>query len=224
MAPPALTTTLWERIQPIYGRILAHPFVTGLTDGTLDRSAFRFYIVQDAHYLRDYARALGLLGARAPEEEQILLFCQHAVGAIEVERQLHEGFFQEFGLTTADVERTPVAPTNLAYTSYLLRIAHGGSWPEALGAVLPCYWIYWEVGKALLEQGSPDPLYQRWIEAYAGEDFGEVVAAVLRVTDQVGERIAEADRRRMSDHFETTSRYEWMFWDMGYRQETWPVP
>ncbi|HYZ02745.1 MAG TPA: thiaminase II [Candidatus Binatia bacterium] len=220
----SLTTALWERIEPIYARILAHPFVTGLTEGSLDRSAFRFYIVQDAHYLRDYARALGLLAARAPEEDQILLFCRHAVGAIEVERQLHEGFFQEFGLSAADVDRTPVAPTNLAYTSYLLRVAHGGSWPEALGAVLPCYWIYWEVGKALLEKGSPDPLYRRWIEAYGGEDFGEVVDAVLGVTDRVGERIGEAERRRLSDHFETTSRYEWMFWDMGYRQEAWPVP
>jgi thiaminase/transcriptional activator TenA len=40
----------------------------------------------------------------------------------------------------------------------------------------------------------------------------------------VGERTGEAERRRLSDHFETTSRYEWMFWDMGYRQEAWPVP
>jgi thiaminase (transcriptional activator TenA) len=24
-------------------------------------------------------------------------------------------------------------------------------------------------------------------------------------------------------HFRATSRYEWMFWEMGYRQEAWPV-
>ena len=28
---------------------------------------------------------------------------------------------------------------------------------------------------------------------------------------------------RMREHFTTTSRYEWMFWDGAYRRETWPV-
>ena len=32
-----------------------------------------------------------------------------------------------------------------------------------------------------------------------------------------------AERDRVHRHFRTTSRYEWMFWDMGYRQEAWPV-
>ena len=50
----------------IYAAILRHPFVAGLTDGTLPREAFRHYIVQDAHYLRGYARALALCAAKAP--------------------------------------------------------------------------------------------------------------------------------------------------------------
>lgn len=35
----------------------------------------------------------------------------------------------------ANVARTPVAPTNLAYTSYLIATAYGGSFAELLGAV-----------------------------------------------------------------------------------------
>jgi thiaminase (transcriptional activator TenA) len=27
----------------------------------------------------------------------------------------------------------------------------------------------------------------------------------------------------MRRHFLATSRYEWMFWDMGWRREAWPV-
>ena len=71
--------------------------------------------------------------------------------------------------------RRRAAPTSLAYTSYLLATARGGSYAEGVGAVLPCYWIYWEVGKELLRRGSPDPRYQRWIDIYSGEEFGEVV-------------------------------------------------
>ncbi|MDP8972351.1 MAG: hypothetical protein M3N45_04060 [Actinomycetota bacterium] len=40
-----------------------------------------------------------------------------------------------------------------------------------LGAVLPCYWIYWEVGQTLLEHGSPNPYYRKWIDTCGGEEL-----------------------------------------------------
>jgi thiaminase/transcriptional activator TenA len=218
-----LTRELWASIEHTYAEIVRHPFVTGLTNGSLPREAFRFYVIQDAHYLRDYARALSVASARAPAEEDIQMFAEHAAGAIVVERSLHEGFFAEFGMTEADVAATPLAPTNLAYTSYLLATAYGGSFPDLLAAVLPCYWIYWEVGKALLAEGSPDPLYARWIETYGGDEFAAVVQAVLDLTDRLGPQLSGAERRRMGGHFSTTARYEWMFWEMGLRREAWPV-
>jgi thiaminase (transcriptional activator TenA) len=218
-----LSVRLWAGIDDIYAAILAHPFIAGLTDGSLEREAFRFYVVQDAHYLREYARALSVAAARAPAEADIAMFSEHAAGAIAVERSLHESFFAEFGMSEQEVAATPMAPTNLAYTSYLLASVYGGSFPEALGAVLPCYWIYCEVGKALHERCSPDPLYRRWIETYGGEQFAAVVRAVLALTDRLGPQLAPTDEARMRARFRTTSRYEWMFWEMGYRQERWPV-
>ena len=164
-----------------------------------------------------------MAAARAPAETDIAMFNEHAAGAIAVERSLHESFFAEFGMGEEEVAATPMAPTNLAYTSYLLASVYGGSFPEALGAVLPCYWIYWEVGKALLQRGSPNPLYQRWIETYGGEEFAAVVRAVLALTDRLGPQLAPAEEARMHERFRTTSRYEWMFWEMGYHRERWPV-
>ena len=222
-APRTFTAELWAGIEGTYRSILEHPFVCGLTDGSLERESFVFYVVQDAHYLREYARALSLAAARAPGEEEIAMFARHAAEAIEVERSLHEGFFRDLGPTEDDVGGTPVAPTCLAYTSYLLATAYGGSFPELLGAVLPCYWIYWEVGKALLERGSPDPLYRRWIETYGGEDFAEVVRAALSLTDRLAAELSAAERASTARHFTITARYEWMFWDMGYRRERWPL-
>jgi thiaminase/transcriptional activator TenA len=221
--PRPFSQVLWSGIEDIYAAILAHPFIGGLTHGTLDREAFRFYVVQDAHYLREYARALSVAAARAPSEPDIAMFAQHAAGAIDVERSLHESFFRDFGLSDEQVAATPIAPTNLAYTSHLLAIAYGGSFPEALGALLPCYWIYWEVGKELLGRGSPDPLYRRWIETYGGEEFAVVVRAVLALTDRLGPELGRGERIRVAERFATTARYEWMFWDMGYRRERWPI-
>jgi thiaminase (transcriptional activator TenA) len=219
----AFTQELWKSIEPIYAAILRHPFVRGLTDGSLPRESFKFYAVQDALYLREFARALSLAAARATQDEWIIMFNEHAAGALKVERSLHESFFQDFGLTREAVASTPLAPTNLAYTSYLLAVAYGSPFHEALAALLPCYWIYWEVGKELEHAGSADPLYKRWIGTYASDEFGSVVRAVLSATDQVAAALRPPEREAMKAHFVATSRYEWMFWDMGLRREAWPT-
>jgi thiaminase/transcriptional activator TenA len=214
---------MWSAMQDVFRRILAHPFLAGLTDGTLPRDAFAYYVVQDAHYLVDYARALALVGAKAPDEESIAMFAGHARGAIEVERSLHAGLFRELGISADEVRATPVMPTTLAYTSYLLRACHQGSFAEGLAAVLPCYWIYAEVGTALLARSSPDPLYARWIATYGGEEFGKIVADVLALVDRVGATASAAEEAAMRERVAATSRYEWMFWDAGWRRESWPV-
>ncbi len=217
------TAELWQSIDSIYAEILKHPFLAGLTDGTLPEDCFRHYVLQDALYLRDYARALSLAGVRSSDEDSFLMFNEHAIGAISVERSLHDSFLKNLGVTQEDLARTNPAPTTLAYTSYLLRKAALGNYHEVLGAVLPCYLIYAEVGKALLEQGSPNPMYQEWIDTYGGEEFGAVVEAVLDLTDEACEDLNESQKSEVKDVFVTTSRYEWMFWHMGWTLEGWPV-
>ncbi len=214
---------LWRSIEDVFAQILAHPFLKGLTDGTLDEDAFRFYVVQDALYLRDFARGLAILGAKAPEDEWLMMFCEHAKTAIVVERALHESFFREWGLTDEQVYTTPMAPTNLLYTSYLLRVAYERPFHEGVGAFLPCYWIYLEVGKALEQKGSPHPLYQRWIDTYASAVYEGVVRQVIAVTDRIAETLTDAQREAMRHHFVLTSKMEWLFWDMGYRKEAWRI-
>jgi thiaminase (transcriptional activator TenA) len=217
------TNELWRSMQSIYNEILTHPFLRGLTNGTLTEERFRYYILQDAVYLRDYARALSLAGTRSPNESALVMFNEHSAGAITVERSLHEGFLTDLGVVREEAEATEASPTTLAYTSFLLRTATLGDYPEVLGAVLPCYWIYWEVGKALLNKCSPNPRYQKWIDTYGGEEFGTLVEAVLDLTDKVCEGLNPAQRARVKEAFVATSRYEWMFWDAAWRLEGWPV-
>lgn len=214
---------LWNEIEHIYAAILEHPFVTGLTDGSLPAPVFQHYVLQDAHYLRDYARALAITGAKGDDEDAIVLFSADAAGAITVERSLHARFVADFGLSPEQVAATPVLPTTLAYTSYLLRTAYQGSFAEAVAVVLPCYWIYARVGEALLAKGSPEPLFQRWIDTYGGEEFQLTVERVLRIVDRLGERLSDSERARFTEHAVITSTYEWLFWEAAWRQESWPA-
>jgi thiaminase (transcriptional activator TenA) len=214
---------LWSDVEGVYAAILAHPFLTGLADGTLPRESFRHYIVQDAHYLRGYARALAICAAKAPDESGTVMFAEHAAQAIAAERDLHAALMTELGSSPEEAALEPVAPTTQAYVSYLLATVYGGSFAEAVGAVLPCYWIYARVGDELLARSSPDPLYARWIAMYGSEEFQAVVDSVLELTDRVGVSLSDTETAQLRSHFRRTSTYEWMFWDAGYRRETWPV-
>jgi thiaminase/transcriptional activator TenA len=217
------TAHLWSSIADTYQAILAHPFVTGLTDGTLPETSFAHYVAQDAHYLRDYARALMVVGSKAPSHLDVAMFARHAAGAVDVELTLHTQLLDSLGLSGGQLESTAVTPTTQAYTSYLLATAHAGSFAEGLAAVLPCYWIYQRVGAHLVRAGSPDPRYQSWIDTYGGAEFGEVVHDVLALTDTVGASLSPAQTERAGRHFQQTAKYEWMFWDASWRQESWPV-
>lgn len=135
---------LWDSISDIYGAILAHPFLTGLTDGTLPEETFAFYVIQDALYLRDYARALAAVASRAPTAGAMRMFARHAAEAIAAELELHGALLDELRIPP-EMRRTAVpAPTNLAYTSYLLATVRGGSYAKesassflATGFMLP---------------------------------------------------------------------------------------
>ena len=75
----SFTDELWEENLDIYREILDHSFLTGLSEGTLSQEAFSFYMIQDAHYLREFARALSITASKAPREEWAALLNRHAV-------------------------------------------------------------------------------------------------------------------------------------------------
>ncbi len=215
------TETLWRDMAPVHAAIMEHPFVRGLTDGSLPEDAFARYVVQDAIYLRDYARALALCGVRAGEVDDLRMFCRHAAEAVDVERELHDRLMAELGLDPTEAARAEPNPTCVGYTSFLLQACAVRERHEAVAAVLPCYWIYWEVGKALAAAGSPDPRYAAWIATYGGDEFAAAargaIAACGRALRGVGEEEMASARR----HALTAARYEWMFWDAAWRGEAW---
>jgi thiaminase/transcriptional activator TenA len=217
------TEELWDSNADLFDAILAHPFITGLTDGTLPAAAFAHFVVQDALYLRDYARALAVVATRAPDPGAMQMFARHAADAVAAELELHASLLPELGISPAEMAAAEPSPVNLAYTSYLLATTQGGSYAEGVAVVLPCYRVYWEVGKELVRRGSPDARFQRWIDTYSGDEFAAVVRDVIAEADKLGVSLSGPQRSLAARHYHATTRYEWMFWDSAYRQETWPV-
>ncbi|WP_265447098.1 thiaminase II [Flexivirga meconopsidis] len=213
--------TLGAPMQDGLGRVLDHPFLVGLANGDLPREAFGYFIIQDTLYLGDYARALALLAAKAPAPDAGTL-AAHAGEAVAAELELHPKLLVDAGVDPELLQQTPASPATTAYTSYLLAVAAQRPFHEGLAAALPCYWIYQQVGAALQAQGSVDPVYQQWIDAYAAADFADTVAQVLDIVDRTVATLTSEQITAMAGHIETTTRYEWMFWDAAVRGERWP--
>ncbi len=217
------TDAMWTEIRPTYEAILALPFNRELAAGTLSRERFTFYMIQDAHYLGAFARALATAAAKAATPEAQIKLAKSAHDAIVVERALHEGFFREFGVGAENFAATRPSPTCAGYSDFLLATAFQHPFAVAIGALLPCFQIYYEVGKHLYGiAAAPNP-YQRWIDTYRDEGFGDSVREVLALTDAAHDSATGADRVLVRDAYLKAVRYEWMFWDSAYRLEAWPV-
>ena len=159
-------------------------------------------MLQDAHYLSYFAKALAVTAARAPDADALIQFAGSAREAVVVERALHEGFFRDFGISPDEAAATLPSPTCAHYTHYLLALAHNAPYEVSVAALLPCFWIYWEVGKHLLEAARPGNPYQAWIDTYADEAFATGVRKVIALSDEIAAATtpgdARADARRPS--------------------------
>lgn len=217
------TGELWTAIAPAYDSILRHPFIVGLTTGELDSAAFVRFLAQDTYYVNEYAKSLAVLAATAPDMTLTRSLLQHAGGAVTAETDLHAELIEMLGLPHDVLSDARPTPTASAYVDFVTARVHASSFFEGLAAVLPCMWVYAEVGRYLAEQGSPHPTYRRWIENYAGSDYLDEVARVLDDVDALAAATSEGERSRGIAIAQAATTYEWMFWDSAYRGEEWPA-
>jgi thiaminase/transcriptional activator TenA len=214
------TDRLREAADPIWAAQHEHPFVRGIGEGSLDPRKFRHYIRQDYLFLIEYARLLALGCARAPRLDEMGRFARLAEAVLGSEMELHRSYAADWGISTGELEAEEPTATTRAYTDFLLRTATLGDYGELAAALLPCMWGYHEVAVDLASRGLPsDELYSRWIGEYAGAEFGELTVWCKALTNAAAET---SDRRRMTDAFLTSSRYELAFWEASWREETSP--
>jgi Putative transcription activator len=212
-----LSERLWASISDIYYSILNHPFIKGLIDGTLEEEKFKYYIIQDFIYLNEFSKALAILSSKSENVEESLLFASHVQEVIKVESSLHEYFIKYWNL---NLNEYYPSPTNLLYTSFLVSTVSMRPYYEGVASVLPCYWIYMEVGKSLIKQGSNNELYKRWIETYAGEEYEKGVKEVIKIVD--GFKLTRDQEYNVFKNFRMTAIFEYMFWDSAYKLEKFP--
>ncbi|MCA1053877.1 thiaminase II [Rossellomorea aquimaris] len=216
------STELRQIVSDIWEASFLHPFVKGIGDGSLPLEKFRYYVLQDAYYLSHFSRVQALGAAKAPDIHTTSRMAAHAQGTNEAEMSLHETFSLKLGITPEERKRFKPAPTAYAYTSHMYRAAQFGGLGEIIAAILPCYWLYHEVGERLKCCSPEEPIYREWIAAYGGEWFGELVKEQINRLDKLAEKATDEERDRMKELFTISSMYELQFWEMAYSHEKWP--
>lgn len=216
---------LMQASRNIWEREKSHPFVLGMGDGTLHPERFRFYLQQDTLFLVQYAKVFALAVTKAPDMKTMAYFAQLCADTLNVEMELHRSYCAEFGITPADLEAASPSQTTIGYSGHLLQVALGGGLADIIAAVLPCQWGYAEIAAHLKNQGMPDePRYRKWIEMYASEEFKAYGQWLREQMEALAPGLDEQDVRRLESIFQNSSRWEYLFWEMAWKQEMWTVP
>ena len=213
----------WQKNLPLHQTILNMPFNRELQAGTLAEARFKHYMIQDAHYLEGFARALSLASSKGHRADHIVQFAAAAQTAILVERSLHQEYFVHFGVSAEAFATSEPSPVCDHYVSYLLRVAALEPFEVVLAALLPCFWVYREVGKHIHQHASTPNPFQAWIDTYAGAEFEQAVQRVIAVVDEVATQASARTIAAMHQAFTRATQLEWMFWDSAYNQKTWSV-
>lgn len=214
---------LWRSIGDVYSAIISHPFLKGLCDGTLPIEKFKFYVLQDYLYLDAFARAVATVGSKAKDDSIASFLFECAKSAYSVERKsLHEYLMREWGINEDVLETIEPSPLNYSYMNFLLYSTLAGSFEEGLGAILPCFWIYREVGRELSRRSSPTPEYRRWIDTYSSPEYELAVDELLDISDVALSDLPPKLHGSVLRNFRISAVYEYMFWDSAHKMEGWP--
>jgi thiaminase/transcriptional activator TenA len=216
---------LYDKLQPIWRKNHAHPFVKEMGDGTLDKEKFRFYMIQDYLYLIDYAKLFALGAVKANDLETMGKFAALLDSTLNEEMSLHRSYATRFDITVEELENAEPSPITLAYTHYMLHAAQNGTLAHLLAALLPCMWSYWEIGKELsqIPGASNHELFGEWISMYSSDEFGALATWCIDLLDEHTEGKPDRELAKLEEIFLNTTRYEYMFWEMAYHKEMWPT-
>jgi thiaminase (transcriptional activator TenA) len=217
-----LSDALYEAARPLWDAQLAHPFVCGIGDGTLEEERFKRWVRQDYRYLVEFARVFAWAAAKADRLESMSWYARALDLTLNTEMELHRRYAGRFAISRDELEREPTWPTTRAYTDFLVRTAADGDMLELLAALLPCAWGYAYIGQHLAAGERPeDERYAEWVDQYSSPEFVAAADWLRGELDRLGDGLASTSQARMTELFVLSSRYEWQFWEMCWHGEKW---
>jgi thiaminase (transcriptional activator TenA) len=215
---------LRKAADPIFQAIFEHPFVQGIANGDLKKEQLIHYVKQDFEYLNSFIRIYGIAISKCENREEMEMFNKQISFILNSEIHPHNNFCQAAGVKYEELQGFPLSPSAQHYIRHMLTVAYEGTLGEILAVLLPCPWTYWEIGRKLLLEVQPNPShpFYEWICFY-GERTDSITTKFCDRLDEWAKEANDKEKEKMKDHFLKSCQLEYMFWDMAYKLEEWPV-
>ncbi|GGF43992.1 thiamine biosynthesis multifunctional protein ThiED [Microbacterium sorbitolivorans] len=191
----------WGDVLPIVEGIYGDDFVASLGDGTLDLARFETYIAQDSVYLFAYSDLLARAAELSADPAEKAFWRASSEAAVATEMELHR--------SRGAGERVPASPETEAYVAHLERA--GGEHAVLIAALLPCFWIYEQVGLTLASKNHAGHPYGDWLSTYGSPEFTESTRQAIELVQRAAHRADRATLTRMREAFTLSSRHERAF-------------
>lgn len=210
--PQTFTEEAWEEARPTYEKIQSHPFINAMGDGTLPQELFDSYLLQDYLYLLDREKAFSILASRAPNSELKDYLQELANSAGEGAECISKRY--NFHLThSGEFQKTLACEL---YTQGMLTAASKMTFNEGLVFLLPCTWLYQEIGEYLQPNSPASNQYKDWIDQYSSLERRSRVNKFRNIIDELAASSSLDEKEALKTAFQKASQHEYDFWDAVY--------
>jgi formylaminopyrimidine deformylase / aminopyrimidine aminohydrolase len=207
------SSKLLKKAKNEWKRMISHPFLMEVGNGTIEREIFHFWVTQDYVFVREAIRFLGALELRSPDDE-ISLGLAEAFVALKNELKMFEKYKKGLSL---NVEPTIVCRS---YIDFLISTALTKSFEESFAALWCAekgYFDSWNGAKKLAKKNNP---YKTFIDNWTSDEFKKYVNWIEKTLNRLLKGIPGWKLRSVEKAFLITAKYECQFWDMAYSGNT----
>lgn len=204
-----------------WGQSLQHPFVQGIVKGDLPYDIFKYYILQDIYYLKHYGKVHAIAASQADDFSVTAGLAKKASRTAQAELTVHAEHAKILKITDEDVANFKPAPTAYGYTSHLYRATMTGNLAHSVAAMLPCYWLYADIGKQYADANPGPQIYRNWLKMYAGDAFQDSTNEMIDLLNTLVEDMNDREKEKVKEQFIIAKEYELLFWEMSYTKENW---
>lgn len=197
-----------------------HPFVIELVNGTLAIEKFAYYMLQDAYYLKHYAKVLALTAAKTKNDTEMAYFLEKAQFVQHSELALHATVFKELAITEEQVKNFEPAPAAYNYISHMYQAIQHGDVAESFATMFPCPWLYQEIGEYYRDKKPGVKVYEDWLAMYSAASFKQSIEEQKTMMDCYAMENPQK-LHTLKTNFIRSCYYEWQFWEMPWTMQTW---
>ena len=216
----SLTQDLRQKHDDLWQKMVNHPFVVEMGDGTLPVEKFSAYFIQDYIFVRDLVVLIAQGVSKAPDLQAAARLNSFLADILNPENDLFVRAFKELGVSEPEYTSAGASPTTQAFGDFMVRVGLEGTFEDIITVLYVTEGTYLDWGTRLAQEGKrpENPIYREWIDLHGPDVLGELVGWMAAHLDD-----AALDSRlpRIRGLFLTALRYEYMFWEAAYRGEEW---